>query len=65
MATFEYDIGTGFGHPGNIEGYASISLYFPGDDNSFAMTLIASQTHADVAAEGGNDMATVIKQNRG
>jgi hypothetical protein len=34
-------------------------------DNNFAMTLIASQTHADVAAEGGNDMAAVIKQNRG
>jgi D-alanyl-D-alanine carboxypeptidase len=65
MFQFSYDIGVGYGHPGNIEGFASSSVYLPGDGNDFAMTVIADQTRADVMADGGNAMAGVLRDNRG
>jgi len=65
MGTFEYDIGPALGHPGNIQGFAGQTVYFPGEGNDFAMNLVAGQTHANVAAQGGNAMASTIKANRG
>ena len=64
MFEFDYEVGTGYGHPGNIQGFASSSVYLPGDGNVFAMTLIASEVRADVVAEGGDAMAIAFARER-
>lgn len=59
---FDYDIGTGYGHPGNIPGYASNTVYFPEEGNEFAATIVAGESDADVAEEGGNDIFTAVSE---
>ncbi len=64
LCIFTYDIGTGFGHAGNIPGYASNSVYFPGHGNDFALTVVAGDTEADVVAAGMNLLATAVRAQR-
>lgn len=59
---FDYDIGTGYGHPGNIPGYASNTVYFPEEGNEFAATIVAGESDADVAEAGGNDTFTAVSE---
>ena len=61
MCVFTYDVGIAYGHAGNIPGYASNSVYFPGHGNDFALSVVAGDTEADVVAAGINLLATAVR----
>lgn len=64
LIVFDYDIGTGYGHSGSIPGYASNSVYFPGEGDNFAITIVVGESKVEAAANGSNAIAAAIKATR-
>jgi hypothetical protein len=62
LQIFRYDVGTGFGHGGNIEGVSSNCVYLPGNGNNFAMEIVAPLIQADTAFDSSNLIATILQR---
>lgn len=61
LQIFRYDVGTGFGHGGNIEGFSSNCVYLPGNGNNFAMEIVAPLIQTDTAFDSSNLIATAVR----